>query len=142
MKRAGVPSPRRPSKQAGSIRENRARLREPVHKDRGRRHQDRSDDAGNGGHASQRTLHPDLRQDHKLESDAGGGQQYLDSQPTPMQLGTNPKIKGKGTVWTMEMEKARTSRGKARARMHRTNLPRKQRATIRESASSATKQVT
>ena len=44
--RAGVQIPRRHTNKAGSIRENHTRLREPVHKDRRRRHQDRSDDAG------------------------------------------------------------------------------------------------
>ena len=50
--RAGVQIPKRHSNQAGGVRENRARLREPIHKDRRRRYQDRCDDAGNGGHAS------------------------------------------------------------------------------------------
>ena len=35
-------------------------------------YQDRSDDAGDGGHASQRAPHPEQRQNHKLESDARG----------------------------------------------------------------------
>ena len=70
--RAGVQIPRRHSNQASSIRENRTRQREPVHKDRRRRHQDRSDDAGDGGHASERAPHPEQRQNHKLESDARG----------------------------------------------------------------------
>ena len=98
----GVPIPRRYSKQAGCVRENRTRLREPIRKDRRRRYQDRSDDAGDGGHASERALHPEQRQDHKLESDAREileitrTQQCIDSQPTPMQLGANPKSEGKG----------------------------------------------
>ena len=66
--RAGVQIPRRHSNKAGSIRENHTRLREPVHKDRRRRHQDRSDSAGDGGHASERAPHPEQRQNHKLES--------------------------------------------------------------------------
>ena len=37
-----------------------------------RRHQDRSDDAGDGGHASERAPHPEQRQNHKPESDARG----------------------------------------------------------------------
>ena len=59
-------------------------------------------------------------------------QQYIDSQPMPMQLGTNPKSKGKG----------KDSKGKDKPRMQGTNRPRKQRATIRESASTATRQAT
>ena len=52
-------------------------------------------------------------------------QQYIDSRPMPMQLGANPQSKGKGK-----------DSGKDKApRMQRTNRPRKQRATIRESAS-------
>ena len=70
--RAGVQIPRRHSNQAGSIRENRTRLREPVHKDPGRRYQNWSDYAGDGGHASQRAPHPEQRQNHKLESDERG----------------------------------------------------------------------
>ena len=57
---------------AGSIREDRTRLREPINKDRRRRHQDRSDDVGDGGHASQRAPHPEQRQDHKLDTNARG----------------------------------------------------------------------
>ena len=41
---AGVPIQRRHSNQAGGVPENRARLREPINKDRRRRHQDRRDD--------------------------------------------------------------------------------------------------
>ena len=70
-------------------------------------------------------------------------QQYIDSQPMPMQLGANPKSKGKGKDSKGKGKaKARTSRAKARARMQRTNRPRKQRATIRESAFTATSQAT
>ena len=91
----------RHSNQAGSIRENRTRLREPVHKDRGRRHQDGSDDAGDGGHASERALHPEQRQNHKLESDARGHSRDHENttvhrQSTNAKLGANPKSKGKG----------------------------------------------
>ena len=42
----GVQISRRHSKQAGCVRENRARLREPIDKNRRRRYQGRSDDAG------------------------------------------------------------------------------------------------
>ena len=70
--RAGVQIPRQHSNQAGGVRGKRTRLREPVHKDHRRRHQDRSDDAGNGGHASERAPHPEQRQNHKLKSDARG----------------------------------------------------------------------
>ena len=70
--RAGIQIPRRHSNKAGSIRENHTRQREPVHKDRRRRHQVRSNDAGDGGHASERAPHPEQRQNHKLESDARG----------------------------------------------------------------------
>ena len=69
---AGAPTQRRHSNKAGGVRENRARLREPNNKNRGRRYQDRSDDAGDGGHARERALHPEQRQDHKLDSDARG----------------------------------------------------------------------
>ena len=41
---------------AGGVRENRARLREPINEDCRRRCQDRSDDAGDGGHASERAF--------------------------------------------------------------------------------------
>ena len=58
-------------------------------------------------------------------------QWYIDTQPSPMQLGANPRAKT-----------ARTSRAKTRPRMQRTNRPRKQRATIRESASTAKRQAT
>ena len=69
---AGVPIQRRHTNKAAGVRENRERLREPINKDRRRRYQDRSDDAGDGGHASERAPHPEQRQDHKLESDARG----------------------------------------------------------------------
>ena len=65
-----------------------ARLREPVHKDRGRHQKDRSDDAGDGGHASERAPHPEQRQNHKLELDARRNSRdyanttvHIDSQP-------------------------------------------------------------
>ena len=74
--RGVVPIQRRHSKQAGCVRENRTRQRDPIRKDRGRRHQDRSDDAGDGGHASERTPHPEQRQDHKLDSDARGDSRH------------------------------------------------------------------
>ena len=65
----GVPIQRRHSKQAGCVRENRARLREPIHKESRRRYPHSSDHAGNGGHASQRAPHPEQRQNHEPESD-------------------------------------------------------------------------
>ena len=72
MNVAVISVPRRQSNQAGGVLENRARLREPVIKDRRRRHQDRRDNAGKGGHASERAPNSEQREDHKLESDARG----------------------------------------------------------------------
>ena len=98
--RAGVQIPRRHSNQAGSIRENRARLGEPVHKDR-RRHQDRSDDAGMEDMRVKEHL---IRNSVRITSwnqmreeilEITRTQYCIDSQPMPMQLGANPKSKGK-----------------------------------------------
>ena len=47
-----------------------------LRKDCCQRHQDRSDDAGDGGHASQRAFYPEHRQDHKLKSDARGDSRH------------------------------------------------------------------
>ena len=69
--RAVVLVQRRHSEQAGSVREARTRLRESVIKYRRRRHQVGRDDAGDGGHASQRAPHPEQREDHELDTDAG-----------------------------------------------------------------------
>ena len=94
--------PRRHSNKAGSVRENRTRIREPVHKDRRRRHQDRNDDAGDGGHASERAPHPEQRQNHKLESDARGDSRDHENTRVHRQstnanaARANPKSKGKG----------------------------------------------
>ena len=99
--RAGIPIQRRHSNQACGVRENRARLREPINKDRRRRYRDRSDDAGDGGHASERAPHLEQRQDHKLESDARGDSRdhantTVHRQPTDANArSANPKSKGK-----------------------------------------------
>ena len=89
------------SNQTGGMREKRARPQEPVHKDRRRRQQDRSDDAGNGRHASERAPH---RNSVRITSwnqmqeeifEITRTHQYIDNYPMPMQLGVNPKSKGK-----------------------------------------------
>ena len=88
--RAGGHIPTRHSNQVGGVRENRARLREPINKDRRRRYEERRDDTGNGGHASQRA-----NQMREEILDITRRQQHIDSQPMQMQLGANPKSKGK-----------------------------------------------
>ena len=70
-------------------------------------------------------------------------QEYVDSQPMPMQLGTNPKSKGKGKKSKGKGKgEGKDIKGKDKAKDQSASRPRKQRATIRESASTATRQVT
>ena len=123
------------------------RLREPVHKDGRRRHQGGSDDVGDGDMRMKEHL---IRNSARITSwnqmreeilEITRTQQYIDSQPMPMQFGANPKSKGKGKE-SMQRQRQGTSMGKTRPRMLRTNRPRKQSATIRESASTATSQAT
>ena len=123
----GVPIQGRHSKQAACVRENRARLREPIHTESGRRYQERSDDAGNGGHASQRAPHLEQRQNHKLKSDETGDS--LDHENTAVhRQSTNANAarskseeQGQGQRKQGQKAKARTARAKERARMQRTN---------------------
>ena len=110
--------------------------REPIHTDRRRRHQERCDHAGNGGHASERAPHPEQRQDHNLESDASGDSRdhantTVHRQPTDANAARS-EFAGQGQG--QRKVKARTSRAKGRAR--------KQRTKMRGSASTATSQAT
>ena len=77
--------------------EDSARLREPIHKESRRRQQDRSDHAGDGGHASPRAgSQAGIRCEKRSSRSREHNKQYIDSQPSPMQLGAIPKSKGEG----------------------------------------------
>ena len=97
--RAGVQIPRRHSNKAGSIRENHTRLREQVHKDRSKI------GVTMLGMEDMRVKEHLIRNSVRITSwnqmreeilEITRTQQYIDSQPMPMQLGANPKSKGKG----------------------------------------------
>ena len=86
----------------GGVRVARTRLREPVKKDRRRRHQDRRGrcwgwktcESKSTSSRTARITSWTQRREEIL--DITWTQQYTDSQPVPMQLGANPKSNGKG----------------------------------------------
>ena len=99
--RAGVQIPRRYSNQAGSIRENRTRLRNKSTKTAD---DDIKIEVTMLGMEDMRVKEHLIRNSVRLTSwsqmqeeilEITRTQQYIDSQPMPMQLGANPKSKGK-----------------------------------------------
>ena len=66
-------------------------------------------------------------------------QQYIDSQPMPMQLGAKPKSKGKGKD---SKGKSKDVKGKDKAKDAKNESSKKARRTIRESASTAKRRAT